>query len=174
MALKTLKPQNFQTLNQEGVTFVELTVAIAILIIITTSILFTVNPAFLKSKSRDEKRLSDLQTLDRVIAEYQIDNGVYPDLVDTTRTSTSLPSGALGPLQNISGNGWIIADMSIYDTTLPIDPINNATYFYSYRHTTSGYELNAVLETLSKYSLNTSDGGNDDTVYEIGNDLSIL
>lgn len=166
MVPKTLK-------DSRGVTIIELAVVSIILAVLITAILLIVNPVEIQAKGRDEKRLTDLSVLDRAINEYNLDNSTYPDLVDTTRKSTVLPVGNSGPLQN-PADGWIDVNMSLYLTRLPTDPTNDETYYYSYRHTTFTYELNVVLEHYSEFAVNTYDGGNNASVYEIGNDLTIL
>ena len=55
---------------------------------------------------------------------------------------------------------------------LPIDPVNDSTYYYSYKKSSKGYEIDAKLEYYNTYSSN--DGGNDSSLYEIGTDLSIM
>jgi len=166
MELKILK-------DSRGVTIVELAVVALILFILITSVLLIVNPAEIQAKGRDEKRLADLGKLDRAINEYNLDNASFPDLVDTTRTSTILPVGNSGPLSDPT-DGWIDINLVLYMTQLPIDPLNDTNYFYSYRHTTHGYELNATMEQFTEFSDNSYDGGDDASAYEIGNDLTIL
>lgn len=125
----------------------------------------------IRAKARDDKRLGDMVTFERAVNEYFQANGSYPDTDDTTRTSITLPLGNLGPVGLVT-DGWIDSDMSAYIPKLPTDPINDATYYYSYRHTTNSYEFNAVLEVLTEYS--TGDGGDDDALYEVGNNLTVL
>ena len=72
-----------------------------------------------------------------------------------------------------AANGWITADFSGYTSRLPIDPVNVDPQRYYYIHNGSGYELNAVLEVL-EFDLNTSDGGDDDARYELGNNLTLI
>jgi hypothetical protein len=108
--------------------------------------------------------------LDRAITEYKVDEGSYPDTVDTLRTSTVLPAGSTA-LTNVR-TGWIAQNLSAYASRLPIDPINDATYFYSYYHDADTYELNARLEY--NFDLMTSDGGNDPNLYEVGNNLGLI
>ncbi len=133
--------------------------------------MFTVDPVSLKKRGRDNKRISDMSVLERIIAEYLLDTGSYPDILDTTRNSSVLPTGNAGPLFS-SSDGWIDQNLSVYEVKLPVDPLNDATYNYKYRHTASGFEINTVLEYYTDKS--SEDGGNDDSVYEVGNDLTIF
>lgn len=168
MELRILKPYK----NESGITFIEILIVIALIMIGMSVVYMTINPLTIRKRGRDEKRISDLSVLDSAISEYVLDTGQYPDVEDTLRTSTTLPDDSSGPLVNSNGVGWIKEDLTGYLVMLPIDPINDATYKYSYQHTAHGYELNAVLEY--NLELAQEDNGNNDSVYEIGNILTIL
>lgn len=160
----------FRISNQKGVTIVEIILVITVILILLTTIMMYTNPAFFRSKSRDQKRLNDLQTIDRLVNEFRLDNGVYPDTTAVIRTSNVLPAGRT----NLSNprSGWIVADFIEYTTKLPIDPLNDATHFYSYTHNNDQYEINATLEALT--SEMGSDNGNDPNKYEIGTDKTLI
>lgn len=156
--------------SQEGFTFVELTVVLAILLVLLTLVSVFVDPISKIKKARDNTRLTDLATLERAINEFMLDNGRYPDYEDTLRVSTSLPSGSSN-LTN-SNLGWIYDDFSRCLDKQPIDPTNNNEFFYSYMRTPTSYELNARLEFYTEEMIN--DGGDNDEIYEIGNNLNII
>lgn len=158
--------------DSRGVTLVELLTTMTFVLILITVITILVNPSEKKAQARDQKRLSDISKLDRIINEYLVDNGYYPDEENVTRVSNQLPLGNGGPFEN-STTGWVKGNFSRYTTLFPIDPTNEDIYVYKFRHTQSSYELNAVLETFDD-GLNSKDGGNSDTTYEVGNDLSLL
>jgi len=157
--------------RQVGITLTELVAVVGILVVLILAVLIIVNPAEILARGRDERRLTDMTILDRAVNEYKIDAKSFPDLADTTRLSTSLPLGNSGPLVDPT-DGWIDVNLSQYLTKIPIDPINDDTYRYSYRHTQYSYELNAVLEYYVEYMVD--DNGDDNSVYELGNDLTIL
>ncbi len=157
--------------KSKGITLLELLITVTVVLILLAASVLVINPAEKLEKARDEKRLSDISSLERIVNEYKIDNGVYPDDADALRISTALPPGNAGPLQSTT-LGWIKADLSAYNTKLPTDPKNDATYFYSYQQSGPTYELNARLEHLVELSQN--DGGNDPDVYEVGDDLTII
>lgn len=144
---------------QKGLSYVELILVISVSVLILLAAWFVINPADQLKKARDNKRLSDLSVLDRVINDFRLDNGRYPDLSGVIRQSTDVYP-------------WIIDDLAGYTPKIPVDPANDASYFYSYIHNGNSYELNAVLETLTDTA--SDDGGDDDGVYELGNDLSLL
>jgi hypothetical protein len=107
-----------------------------------------------------------MNTIERAILEYRTDIGVYPDIAGTVRTSHTDSNPT-----RIS-NGWIKADMARYNSYLPIDPINDATYHYTYIHNGNDYELNCVLEFLIEKA--QDDNGDDTAVFESGSNLSLL
>lgn len=149
---------------------VELLTALAIIMILISASTIIINPEEKKKRARDNKRLTDISTIDRAVNEFLLDNGDYPDAADTLRESTTLPSGS-SALDNAAG-GWIAADLSDYTSRLPVDPINDASYFYSYYHTASGYELNVILEYLTEVM--QEDGGDDPARFEQGNNLTLI
>jgi type II secretory pathway pseudopilin PulG len=157
--------------SELGMTFVDILVSLGILMIIFSAVLMIINPLEFQKKARDNKRLSGISNLDRAIGEYVLDKKTYPDVKDVTRTSNSLPSGNLGPYANAL-DGWIDSNLAQYLPSIPVDPTNDTTYHYTYRHSDYGYELNAVMEYYAEYGSN--DGGSDVSVYEVGNDLTIL
>lgn len=161
----------FSIKQEKGFTYVELVVTIAIMGILLTVMYGIFQPTEQRAKARDEVRLGNLTTLERIINEYAMDNKVYPDAEDITRVSNLLPGGNAGPLESIT-QGWIAQNLSSYAAKLPTDPINDDTYHYFYRHTLHTYEIDARLEYYTDKAQN--DGGNDPNMYEVGNDLTVI
>ena len=153
-----------------GLTLVELVVVLSISLIIFGSVSLVIDPLSLKQKGRDNKRLSDISTLDRAVNEFMLDNKKYPDTSGVLRKSTILPVNADALVT--SNFGWIQADLSPYISKLPIDPENNETFFYSYIHDDTSYEINAQMEIFTEKM--TTDGGNDNARYEVGNNLLLI
>lgn len=156
---------------QQGFTLIEFLVTVAVMLIFFTIAVLIINPAQERAKARDNKRLSDMALIDRVINEYLLDHGAYPDAEDTLRNSTALPDAQTLGLDN-SSSGWIDQNLAKYTARLPIDPLNNATYKYEYIHDTSSYEINCRLEELTSYL--ESDSGDNDSKYELGNNLVLI
>lgn len=150
-------------------TLIEMIIVCSIIIMIVTLVTIYTDPAGKRKKARDEKRLSDVLTIDRAINEFVLDHKRYPDQSNILRKSTILPSGSVH-ISN-SDKGWIFENLSSYIPMLPVDPINDETYYYSYFRNSVGYELNAKLEILVEEMIN--DGGNDPEYYEIGNNLNL-
>ena len=158
-------------MNSKGFTLVELYIVMVIIVVLFLASYVVLNPITLKQKTRDDRRLNDISTLDRAINEYFVDTASYPDIANTLRKSNTIPAGSTGPVEN-STTGWINQDLSSYMAKLPIDPVNDSTYYYSYKKSSKGYEIDVRLEYYSTYSSN--DGGNDSSLYEIGTDVSIM
>lgn len=157
--------------NQKGTSLIELMLFFIIITILLSIAYLNLNPAESHKRARDEKRLSDISSLDRALSEYLVDTDNYPDSPGFLRTSTSLPIGNTGPVYSTT-QGWIVGNFTSYLQKLPVDPINDTNYFYSYQRTSVSYELNAILEYYT--DIMSSDGGNNNSRYEVGNDLTII
>lgn len=169
MQLKTLF-SFYNKESQKGFTIIEIVIVTGLIIMLSTLAIINFDPIGNKKKARDEKRISDITTIDRAVSEFMVDKRRYPDQIDILRKSTILPAGST---QLTSSNkGWIQENLSSYVPMLPIDSLNDATYYYSYIHNLTSYEINAKLEVLTDEMVN--DGGNDDTLYEIGNNLTLI
>lgn len=159
--------------HQKGmISILEITIAVGILVTLTSIIVFFLKPIKNQKRGRDIVRINDLLTLTRAIEEYKLDKNSYPDVINTTRTSSALPAGNTGPETNPL-QGWIDADFNGYLTKLPIDPINSGSLVYTYRTDGSTYELNAILE-FDNEKLMQNDGGNNTAVYEVGTKKTLM
>lgn len=93
-----------------------------------------------------------------------------------------------GATRVVDSTGWIPVNLTSISggsplTNWPVDPTNNATYFYSYAGqgsatTTYSYEIDANMES-TRYGLGgsddveTGDGGSSTSLYEIGTNVNI-
>jgi hypothetical protein len=147
-------------------------------------------PAQLVKQGRDSTRISDLAAIHSALALYLSDVASPSFTATTTCTATSTggahPTGFTTAQVNASTTvgttAWVNVNFSSISSgsplaRLPIDPVNDPTYHYCYKSSsTLIYELDANMES-TKYSngggsdveLGTKDGGNDDNWYEIGN-----
>ncbi|MCD6086082.1 type II secretion system protein [bacterium] len=181
--------------NKKGFTLLELLIVIAILAILASAVIVVINPAEILKKSRDTRRVSDLDSLRLALALYVTDVS-SPDLdgsggscstdewISIADAAASCRSSAStcnkSDSMAVNGSGWVPVDLTSISTgspiaSLPIDPTNNATYFYSYRCDSSNttFELDAALESnyyTSTIDSDGKDGGNSDTLYEVGTD----
>jgi hypothetical protein len=148
-------------------------------------------------KSRDSKRINDLQLLDTALktilsTERNInlgeENVIYTSLPDSSSTCGSynlIPlfspySYRCQTSQNylkVDGNGWLPVNFTLGKilmvSVLPIDPLNNKDYFYAYQVIQGRYKLTARFENKTNISKMANDGGFEPTLYEVGSDLFI-
>ena len=151
-------------------TLLEIAIVTAVLLVLMGTVISLISPASSKGKARDNKRLSDVSTLDRAVNEYRLDYGQYPGQESVLYTSDTVPTGSPNIYSVVSG--WIPVDLSDYIPKYPTDPVNDATYHYEYVHNTVGYEISTRLEQLTEEA--SSDGGNDPAKYEIGINLLLI
>lgn len=151
-------------LTSKGFTLLELVISLGLVIALGGIVILAVNVSENKSKTRDLARLSDITYLESAIAQFIVVNKSCPDATSTLRRSDTIPNG--------STTGWINQSLTAYAPKLPVDPLNDNTYHYSYRCTGIDYELSAALE----YHIDkeTSDGGNNNDAYETGTDLTLI
>lgn len=183
----------------KGFTLLELIIVIGIVAILGTVSVLVLNPAQLFAQARDTSRISDLSTINNALSLYLTDVA-SPDLNDAggaltcgtefgatfegaTELFTGSPTQApMTATTSVLGTGWV--SVGFDDMTggsplasLPLDPTNDATYNYQYgcNNTTKTYELNANLES-TKYvqdgasDKESTDGGDQPTIYEVGNE----
>jgi prepilin-type N-terminal cleavage/methylation domain-containing protein len=183
--------------SQKGFTLLELLIVIGVLAVLATATVLVLNPIEILRQSRDATRVSDLASIKNAIGVYV--TGVdSPDLDGgTTSCSTLCYVNAASVTANCGGrhstktttedstrevdaSGWIPIDFTDIPggsplSVLPVDPTNDATYFYSYAcdNTNKTFELDVVFEStkyLTTEDYDGNDGGNTATVYEIGTD----
>lgn len=174
MVLKTpnqkVLPSQKSLTAEAGLTIIEVFIVSFVVLLLGVIAVVNFDPVGKRKKATDEKRLSDIATIDRAISEFVMDHKYYPDQENILRKSTVLPVGAIQ--LNAANKGWIFDNLSSYISMLPTDPVNDANRYYSYIHDATSYELNAKLEILTDEMLD--DGGNDPNAYEVGNNLLLI
>ncbi len=160
-----------------GFTLVELLVVVAIIVVLAGVAVGLINPASILAKSRDAKRLSDIDSLGKVMALAIVDKEL--DLVTTGNNCFTCVSNV--GTQAVDGSGYIKFTMmdgksglAKFMAALPVDPVNSGSYVYTFASDTVNYELNLVLESPDNASKMTTDGGNNPNVYEVGSSNLII
>lgn len=124
-----MKPNKLEiiTNRKSGFTLIELLVVVAIIGILASVVLTSLNSA--RSKGRDARRHSDIHQIQNALALYYSTNGAYP-------------VGAWW--QSNSSTGWNAFQtlLSPYISSLPHDPVETAT----------GYPFSAGVYTYGFYS----------------------
>jgi prepilin-type N-terminal cleavage/methylation domain-containing protein len=183
--------------NNKGMTFVEIIVVMGIISILFASFFYIWNTMDVFRKSRDSKRINDLQLLDNALktllsTERNInlgeENVIYTSLPDSSSTcgsynliplfsSYSYRCQTSDNYLKVDGNGWLPINFTLGKiltiSVLPIDPLNNKDYFYAYQVRYGRYKLTARFENKTNISKMANDGGFELTLYEVGSDLFI-
>lgn len=171
---------------KKGFTLLELLIVIAILAILATVTILVLNPAEYLKQTRDAQRMSDMGTIrDAVNLFISTSSTSLTAATNCNTTGCAASSPFAGSVVNTSatttGAGWV--NVNFVSMTggsplnkLPVDPTSDTTNFYAYKSWTAAgnpaFEVDAKLES-SKYIPNmTNDGGNNNSWYEVGNDLS--
>lgn len=100
-----------------------------------------------------------------------------PAAVTAARTHTATPRA-------IDGTGWIAVDLSSggaspalsafpFDPTNTVTGVNTTALIYSYQCSGTSYELNANMESTKYQTDEGNDGGNQASIYEVGNDVGL-
>lgn len=167
----------------KGFTLIELLIVIAILAILTTTVVLVLNPAQILAEARDSQRMTDLDSVRSAISLFlatatstTLTAGPFAQGATATCWSLSGTCGARD-IYTVAGAGWVAVDLTKSSggsplAALPRDPSNNTTYHYAYagNDTYKTFELNANLESTKYSPLEGTDGGSDPIYYEIGTD----
>ena len=161
--------------KQKGFTLVELLVVIAIVAVLAGAVLIAINPQALIQKSRDSKRLQDMDTLVKAINLSLADGEIT--LTVAGPTTTGMGVGA----QDVDGTGWVSftvpigkTGLSKYIPALPLDPLNTGLSLYTFQSTLTDFEINAVLEHADSAGKMGTDGGDSAGAYEVGSSLTVI
>lgn len=163
-------------MQQKGFTLIELLIVIAIIAILSVTIILTLNPAQILAQARDSQRISDMSTLKTAISLYLGDVSTSISIGATAtcfgsspNTSSSAGCGARMSLTeaavatttataqaSTTGGGWVPIDFTRISSgsplgSEPVDPVNDATYYYTYANNgvANGYQykLTAKMES---------------------------
>lgn len=120
-------------MHRRGFSLVELLVVIAIIGILASVVMASMTAT--QARARDARRLEDINTLQKALALYLIDNGTYPIALSTTTLS-----GSDSVMTALIASGNIAATPK--DPTSPVQD-------YTYRSNTIGtiYTLTVCMET---------------------------
>ena len=196
MTIKNSKIKSF--------TLIELLIVIAILALLMSIIIITLNPSEILKQTRDTKRISNLKSINNALSIFQATkpttstgtaNIVYISIPDSASDCINLglpalPGGytyacsSLINYRKTDGTGWIPVNFDSLDigsplSSLPIDPTNTTSTGLYYVYVTGGsWELSAVMESvkfgpLGDEDKTSTDGGDLDSIYEIGTDFTL-
>lgn len=164
--------------TKPGFTLIELLIVIAIIAILAIIIIVAINPSKMLEKSRDSQRFSDATSVATAINLYLADNKDFTGLVGPYNSTDGASDNAR---KKNDGTGWLPIDFTTVSSgaplaALPLDPTNNAAHHYTFGVDTvdKTYEIDTVFESTDNTPKHSADGGNNNAVYEVGTDLTIL
>jgi hypothetical protein len=174
---------------------VEIVVTLSIIVILASILIAAINPNAILKRSRDVRRVQDLDTIDKAIQVMKIEisnfdelnyasqNIVYISLKDSSTTCgsyinelPSLPSGwqyrCSNSPTNIDGTGWIPFPFNqvplLTLSKLPVDPINKPPYYYAFI-VGGSFSLFTMLEDTQRTPNSKNDGDNFPHLYSTVN-----
>lgn len=142
--------QTIKKLLNQGFTLIELLIVIAIIGILASVVLASLNTA--REKARDIQRIANVNQIANAIALYQDDNG-------------GVPPGEDG-VEYVNGNpNWIPGLAPKYISSVPSDPIDTETHKFHYSRKGNDYEVISFLEQNGSDAA-CGDGGSSCQYYE--------
>jgi prepilin-type N-terminal cleavage/methylation domain-containing protein len=135
--------------NKLAFTLIELLIVMAIIGILSTATVVSLNQA--KAKARDARRLADVAQIKKALDIYYYSEGIYPNAGPTGTVCHQLPAVATCTSMTASPfTAWIPALTNFIDQPLPIDPINRVedgiVYAYVYTRILSNTPPNPSYE----------------------------
>ena len=166
----------------KGFTLVELLAVVTILATIATATVIIMNPVEMIRQAEDAVKLNDLNSIHQVLNLFRsnrpggslgVPNTVYVSIPSASTDCAGLglpplPAGwnyrcaTTANLRNINGTGWIPVNFTAIRggspiSVLPVDPINNANFFYAYLPSAHHrYTFSARIESIRQRAQNLS------------------
>lgn len=169
--------QGFTLARSAGFTLVELLVVIAIIAILAAVVVLIINPLEITRRGRDAVRLSDLANLQQAIS-ISVQEATSSSAAILCVGGGNPCNGSSTGTRNSNGTGWVKVDLSaqknVSVSTLPVDPINDATNHYTYCSNGDVWEIDAKLESTQMADRATKDGGDDPALFEVGSSLNMI
>ncbi len=151
-----MRAKKYQKLQKpsKGFTLIELLVVISIIGLLSTLAVYAVNVA--RVKARDAKRKADLVQIQKAIELFYDASGSYP-----REGCNEDSSNGCDHTDDWWTGGGLAADYNGHNISefidLPVDPLNNATYYYHYEPhceaggTKQGYQIRTRLESSGSW-----------------------
>ena len=142
LLIRSIDQQNSRT--SEGFTIVELLIVIVVIAILAA--ISIVAYTGIQQRARDNTRISDLKSIQKIVELYKVENGTYP--------LSSGGNNVWGGLCAAYGNtpNYIVGISTIVSSPLPIDPKNDSATNRCYLYRSNGVDYMALayltMETI--------------------------
>ena len=146
--------------NKKGFTLIELLVVVAILGLLSSVVLVSLDSA--RAKARDARRKSDIKQIQTALALYYNTNGYYPPCAPAE--TNSIWWFSTDPTWK-DGKGCLATALKPFIPNLPLDPKNNATRTFDNGNNYS-YFYGATPEVTGKLPVKPQD-------YDLGANLEV-
>ena len=174
---------------KKGFTLIELLVVIAILAVLMSVVVVTINPAEMLKKTRDTKRISDLDALRTALNLFITDQQSLPGGCKASQVGAptiGLCSSPTGGISQTPSNNWMSVNFTNISSgsplsSVPLDPknsttsVNTTTYAYYFQSNTASSTFTLLCNMESSYYSNagtgdveSKDGGTQGDFYEVG------
>ncbi len=187
----------------KGFTLIELIIVIALIALLSTTVILVINPIRLFQEARDSQRMADINQMSRAMSlmlatnsqpvlgpspancyvakALQVCTARYVSAAASTINATSAANVGF-----VTGGGWVPVNLGTFPaiSAWPVDPTNaigSATStFYSYAYdSANAWEFTAAMESV-RYGSSTNvdsmiakDGGNQPLLYEVGTNVGL-
>ena len=128
-------------MNKKGFTLIELLVVVAIIGMLSSVVLASLNTA--RASSRDSKRIQDIQQMRTALELYYQANGRYPIQASWRGTSNGCYGGTSDPNASVPGL------VPTYIGSIPVDPKPSGNSCYLYRSDGTNYKF-LIHNTVEK------------------------
>lgn len=129
--------------KQKGFTIVELLIVIVVIGILAAITIVAYNG--IQTRAKDATRLSDIQSINKAILAYYAVNGTYPEETPSPGTGGAEASTDTAGtfLEHLKNAGFL--------SQVPLDPLNNSNYYYSYYLYDVAWGVNGCADARGKY-----------------------
>lgn len=130
-------------INRSGFTFIELLIVVAIIGILAVTSVVILNQA--RIKSRDSKRVSDIQVIRAGLEQHWLEKAAYPIAASPSQLG-------IGNYSVLTSNGFESSPTGqTYLAKIPTDPKSSTYYLYQCTSATTGYTIQFVTEGQTTY-----------------------